>query len=149
MSANIENKKFKNNYNIHSTKDSLLSKNSEWTDFSGIRNYFIFLVIILILQNILESSLNYGIVDTLQYIYISLWNTSIQAKDSFLLLLCSNLTIFSVYFLELFLSKKWIPFKLAILFGGFGYTFNFACFCIIQNKRQFLFCDFFGGLFSY
>uniref|UniRef100_A0A914KL13 diacylglycerol O-acyltransferase n=1 Tax=Meloidogyne incognita TaxID=6306 RepID=A0A914KL13_MELIC len=134
MSANIENKKVKNNNCIHSTKDSLLSKNSEWKDFSGIRNFFIFLVIILIVQNFLESSINYGIVDTLQYIYISLWNTSIQAKDSFLLLLCSNLTIFSVYFLELSLSKKWIPFKLAILFGGFDYTFTFACFCIIQNK---------------
>jgi len=42
MSANIENKKIKN---IHSTKDSLLSKNSDWKDFSGIRNFFIFLVV--------------------------------------------------------------------------------------------------------
>jgi len=45
MSANIENKKVKNNNCIHSTKDSLLSKNSEWKDFSGIRNFFIFLVV--------------------------------------------------------------------------------------------------------
>nr|CAD2167346.1 unnamed protein product [Meloidogyne enterolobii] len=60
--------------------------------------FLFFLVVILIVQNFLESSINYGI-----------------AKDSLLLLLSSNLTILSVYFLELFLSKKWIPFKLAIL----------------------------------
>lgn len=66
-------------------------------------------------QNFLDSSINYGIQETIQYIYVSLFNASIQARDSFLVLLCSNLTIFAAYFLELVLSKKWITNTLAIL----------------------------------
>lgn len=101
---------------IHKHADSLFTTDSGFTNYRGLLNLCILLLVLSNARLLIENLLKYGIlIDPFKVIQYFLAEP--YSWPNALLLLCTNFYILVTFTVEVLLSKEWLPEKVGLVFN--------------------------------